>query len=291
MPTSTKIRCVFCVFIALLLATNMSRADEEATGREQRIKAIKAMEAGALPEAITQGRKKLDFHYRLFVPETASIEGPLPLVVFLHGKGRRGTDNIGPMELAWAFVKPSAQRVNPCFVLAGQVPPGGNWVATKEQRSKMSEEGVAFPVTDEMTALLKVVDQVIEERPIDPARVYVVGQSMGGYGTWDALYHKPDSWAAAVPVCGGGMPHAAATFKDVPIWAWHGDNDRTVPVSETREMIEALKAAGGSPRYTEIHGGGHGAWNHAFSDAELFKWLFNQKKSSDSSKTKDGDNK
>lgn len=103
---------------------------------------------------------------------------------------------------------------------------------------------------------------------------------MGGYGTWDALARRPDFFAAAIPICGGGDPSTVEKFKHVPIWCFHGDEDRAVNVERSREMIEALKAAGGSPKYTEYAGVGHDSWTRTFQNEETFAWLFDQRKTS-----------
>jgi predicted esterase len=111
---------------------------------------------------------------------------------------------------------------------------------------------------------------------IDPARIYVTGLSMGGYGTWDIIARKPNLFAAAVPVCGGGDPATAPKIARVAVWAFHGGNDGVVPTVRSRLMIDALKAAGAAPRYTEYPGVGHDSWNKAYADPELVEWLFAQ---------------
>ena len=214
--------------------------------------------------------------WRLFVPPAASKKTPLPLIVFLHGAGMRGTDNIGPMSLAWSFITPEAQAKNPCFVFAPQVREGHPWVT--QIFNKGSYDSDKIKPTDEMTEALAMVEKLVKDRPIDHQRIYVVGQSMGGYGTWDALIRRPDLWAAGVPICGAGDPAKAASIKSIPVWAWHGENDTMVPVSGSREMIEALKKAGADPKYTEVPHGGHGVWNQAFDDPKLHEWIFAQRK-------------
>lgn len=214
--------------------------------------------------------------WRLFVPPEAGPDKRLPLVVFLHGAGMRGTDNAGPMSLAWSFLSPEAQALNPCFVLAPQVRTGHRWVDHPFQAGHYDSS--AIPATPEMLTMLSVVERLLAERPIDPKRVYVVGQSMGGFGAWDAITRRPDLWAAAVPICGAGDPAKAAIIRNIPVWAWHGENDTMVPVEGSRAMVAAIEKAGGKPKYTEIPAGGHGVWNRAFADPELYRWLFEQYK-------------
>jgi predicted peptidase len=212
--------------------------------------------------------------WRLFVPVGADPAKPLPLVVFLHGAGMRGEDNVGPMSLAWSFITPAAQRAHPCFVLAPQVRLGHRWVGQDFNKGSYAADAVA--ISDEMRTALTLVEQTIAAHPIDARRVYVVGQSMGGYGAWDAMIRRPALWAAGVPICGAGDPSKAQSIAAIPIWAWHGEKDTAVPVSGTRDMIAALTATGATPQYTEIAKGGHGVWNQAFATAALYDWLFSQ---------------
>jgi predicted peptidase len=117
-----------------------------------------------------------------------------------------------------------------------------------------------------------------KEYSIDPQRIYLTGLSMGGYGTWDLLARKPDLFAAGVPVCGGGGESTAGKIAKIPILVFHGDLDNTVPVSRSRTLVEALKKAGGHPKYTEYAGVGHNSWDKAYADPKLMNWLFQQKK-------------
>jgi poly(3-hydroxybutyrate) depolymerase len=125
---------------------------------------------------------------------------------------------------------------------------------------------------------LEVLGQLRKEFSLDERRLYITGLSMGGYGTWDAIERHPALFAAAVPVCGGGDEALAARIKDIPIWCFHGGADNVVPVGRSRNMIEAIKAAGGKPKYTEYPGVGHNSWDKAYSEPELAGWLFAQRR-------------
>ena len=129
-----------------------------------------------------------------------------------------------------------------------------------------------------MRLALAAFDGVRKEFNVDPKRLYITGLSMGGYGTWDAIARHPTLFAAAVPVCGGGDESTAPLIKDLPIWCFHGGADKTVPPERSRNMIEALKQAGGHPRYTEYPGVGHNSWDKAYAEPELPTWLFAQKR-------------
>jgi predicted peptidase len=132
--------------------------------------------------------------------------------------------------------------------------------------------------TEAMSLTIKALDQVIATHDIDTTRIYVTGVSMGAMGAWDILRWAPGRFAAAVPLSGYANPNTASAIKNVPIWAFHGSNDTIVPVSGSRNMIAALRAAGGNPKYTEIAGGGHVIWNPIYNDPSntLYSWLFSQ---------------
>ena len=113
---------------------------------------------------------------------------------------------------------------------------------------------------------------------IDVKRIYVIGVSRGGYGSWHFICTQPGMFAAAVPVCGGEDPAHANKIVTVPVWAFHGREDRNVPVKLSRDMIEAIKQAGGSPRYTEFPDAGHDIWDMVNNTPGLLDWLFSQKR-------------
>jgi predicted peptidase len=116
------------------------------------------------------------------------------------------------------------------------------------------------------------------EYNIDPDRIYLVGLSMGGSGAWDFAVRNPTLFAAVVPICGAGNPERAAVLTRLPIWCFHGEKDPLVSVNHAREMIAAIKKAGGSPRYSEYPEVGHNSYVNAFADPELLKWLFAQRR-------------
>ena len=192
--------------------------------------------------------------YTLASPDEI-IEGDrYPLVLCLHGAG-------GGTEAPKALERRDGP---PCFVLAPSVPPKEfSW--TDRRRN-----GIPYA--------LELIDALIERLPIDRDRIYVTGQSMGGFGTFGAIAARPDFFAAAVPICGGWKPADAPGLKDVPIWVFHGDADTVIPVRYSREMVTALRDAGGEPRYTEYPGVGHNAWVRAYESDETWAWLFSQRR-------------
>ncbi len=186
-----------------------------------------------------------------------------PLLIWLHGAGQSGTDNESQTA---GSPKPlygkEAQEKHPCFVIMPQCPDRA--------------VGWKGPVAEN---LIRLVDDLCANLPVDRDRIYLTGSSMGGFGTWGIISQWPDKFAAAVPLCGGGDPAKAALIKHIPIWAFHGDMDQSVSVDNTRRMDAALKAAGGNMKYTELAGAGHLITDQVYKMPELDEWLFQQKRS------------
>jgi predicted peptidase len=226
------------------------------------------------PRAFQDGDYKLN--YRLLKPQTLDATKKYPLVIFLHGAGERGDDNAKQLVHGMNdFASDEIMARYPALVIAPQCPAGEAWGGISRLQKTATPPDQFAPA---LAATLKAVDALRKEFPIDDKRIYITGLSMGGYGTWDALAKRTELFAAAAPICGGGDTAAAGKMKDIPIWAFHGDQDKTVPPERSREMIEALKAAGGSPKYTEYPGVGHNSWAQTYSDPALYEWLFAQKK-------------
>jgi predicted peptidase len=124
----------------------------------------------------------------------------------------------------------------------------------------------------------ELLDKLTAELPVDKQRLYVTGLSMGGFGTWDAIARRPQYFAAAIPICGGGDTAQAPKLVSLPVWAFHGDKDPVVKPNRTRDMIETIRKAGGTPKMTMYPGVQHDSWNHAYADPAVLEWLFAQKK-------------
>ena len=125
---------------------------------------------------------------------------------------------------------------------------------------------------------VEIIQALCREFAIDQRRVYVMGQSMGGAGTWNIIAHWPQLFAAAVPCCGSPTVDNAALAAKLPLWNFHGGADGTVPVAVSRERIAAMRKAGGHPLYTEYSGVGHNVWEWAFTEPALVDWVFAQRR-------------
>lgn len=193
-----------------------------------------------------------------FLPRGYSATGARewPLMLFLHGAGERGSDlrklrRYGPPRLV------ESDPDFPFILIAPQCPTGSYW------RSG---------------ALLALLDDAASRYRVDPRHVVVTGVSMGGYGTWELAMAAPERFAAISPICGGGDARLARRLVHLPIWAFHGEEDDIVPLSETLEMIDAIRAAGGKPRVTIYPRVGHDSWMAAYATAELYDWLLAQRR-------------
>lgn len=194
----------------------------------------------------------------------------------MHGAGERGNNNeIQLTHIDVVFGSEDFRRDFPCFILLPQCAENNRWVEVDwDLPSHTIPQSMSVPLKLTMTVLLRT----IHKYNIDTNRIYVTGLSMGGYGTWDIIARFPEIFAAAVPICGGGDENTAEIIYDIPIWAFHGAKDRLVPVSRTQNMINAIKAQGGTPKYTEFPDLGHLSWNAAYATEGLWEWLFSQKK-------------
>jgi predicted peptidase len=252
--------------------------------------------------------------YRLMKPAGFDPSKRYPLVLSLHGAGGKGTDNLKSLKVWTEFLTNETLREkHPCFVLVPQMKKG--WKISGEQPIPDADILKQLdPVWDKFKGRLatqenvengalslsfELIEKLADEYKIDRNRIYVLGHSMGGFGSWTAIWSRPDFFAAAIP-CAGGLPpwYDYERFKDVPVWAFHSADDNVVSVEYTRAIFQALEKCGGNMKYTEFDGVGHGAQKPAFSykgdkqsgfstryasercdrTEDVWDWLFSQKR-------------
>jgi predicted peptidase len=215
------------------------------------------------------------FKYRLMKPAKVEAGKKYPLVLFLHGAGERGTDNLVSLKyLPTWLAEPENRQAFPCYVLVPQCPPDPKmWI---DKHWALREHSMSPQPTDEMKAVIAMLKEVMDKESVDSGRIYLTGLSMGGYGSWELAARHPELFAAVVPICGGGDEASASKLAGLPIWAWHGTDDQAVPVERSRRMIAAIKAAGGNPRYTELEHVNHNSWAPAYRSPDLLMWMFRQ---------------
>lgn len=220
--------------------------------------------------------KDISVKSRLLCPEVLQLNAKYPLIVFLHGAGERGFDNVKHLKsLPQQMAESASMKRFPCFLLAPQCPPQMNWSSEAEFMN--------FSDTKKQAILLDLVYRLILEisakHPVDTKRIYITGYSMGGYGTWRMISRYQNLFAAASPLCGGGDLRTVNRIVHIPLWVAHGDADQVVPVTESRKMIDALRMNGARPEYRELKGMKHDCWTITYKSANgMLTWLFQQKK-------------
>lgn len=203
--------------------------------------------------------------YRLYVPEARP---PLPLILFLHGRGEMGIDGLAQTTagLGPAIVR-DPRRV-PAIVVFPQASETYGWRGRN------------------LRVAMAALDDAVQAHDVDRDRVSVTGLSMGGFGAWAVAALHPERFTAVVPVCGGfdgtatslAIEQAAERLAAIPHWVFHGDADNVIPVQHSRRMVEALRAQGASVRYTEYAGVAHNSWDRAYADPELLPWMLAQRR-------------
>ena len=202
-----------------------------------------------------------DSKYVIFVPHGYAGEKEYPLILFLHGAGERGDDGEIQVKqgIGNAIKFKDGEKKFPFFVILPQCKKNGFWKG---------------PDADRAMAML---DSTMKEYKIDSKRLYLTGLSMGGSGTWGLAAAHPDKWAAIAPICFGGDPATAEKIKHIPCWCFCGDKDNPKLLDGCRNMVKALQAAGGTPRYSEFPFVGHNSWDSAYVTPELYSWLLSHK--------------
>jgi len=222
--------------------------------------------------------------YRILYPKNFDTAKQYPLVLFLHGAGERGSDNLKQLvHGAKLFAADSVMESYPAIVVFPQCPADSYWANIDERKQPDGSRTFDFPArskpTPALRAVMQLVDSLVKLRYVDRSRIYVGGLSMGGMGTFELLARRPKMFAAAFPICGGGNPSNAKRYaKRVKIWVFHGDADNVVPLYHSQRMVDAIKQAKGDVRFTVYPGVGHNSWDNAFAEPELLPWLFSKSK-------------
>jgi len=193
--------------------------------------------------------------YLLFLPQNygQQPDEKWPLILYLHGMGEWGDD----LELVKIHGIPKIVEQRPDFpfvALSPQCPAGTMWAVHYQ-------------------TLKALLDQVVTGYAVDEKRIYLTGNSMGGYGTWGMATAHPDLFAAIAPICRGGYPEFALALKDLPVWAFHGAEDAAVPLEVSQRMVDALRDCGGDVRFTVYPGVGHDSWTQTYDNPELYDWF------------------
>lgn len=236
------------------------------------------LDLGALAARSTAGAVAIDgrsYPYRLLEPPSELRSVPRPLVVFLHGAGERGDDNV--QQLRWLperFADEARMARWPCFVLAVQCPRDEKWVDAP-WHERQAAAMAAMP-TRALQAVQRALDEVLQRPGIDPACVHATGLSMGGFGAIELVARAPERFASLLAVCGGGDPQQLPRMVGLPIALWHGADDAVVPAARSRDLAAAMRTLGAPVVHRELPGVGHDAWRQAYADDGALPWLFAQ---------------
>ena len=256
----SRLRFPILLFLSVLVAASAVQAKKQETGFLDRTVAVNGT----------------SYKYQVFVPESWSPKQKWPIILFLHGAGERADDGLIQTQVGIGRAIREHRDRFPAIVVLPQCRKDQWWAQS--------------PMDDQAMAAL---DAATKEFRGDPDRTYLTGLSMGGYGTWYFAAKYQGRFAAIVAICGGVLmpdaarlqpaddvtPYTEAAKKiggKIPTWIFHGADDPTVPVTESRKMNDAMKALGGEVRYTEYPGVGHDSWVKAYDEADLFTWMFSK---------------
>ena len=207
-----------------------------------------------------------DYTFQIHLPPNAENTPNLPLIIFLHGIGQRGSGGFVPANGAGGGIAKHYLGQIPAIILLPQCRSGSYW---------------SDPVMEKM--VMKSLAQIVEEFNADEKRIYLTGVSMGGYGVWYFASEFPKKFAALVSICGGSSISKGDRFDALakkvgktPTWLFHGADDIVVPVTESRQIVAALEVNNGSVKYNEYENVGHNVWINALGEKDLMSWLLAQ---------------
>lgn len=219
--------------------------------------------------------------YRELLPQQIEQDKKYPLVLFLHGAGERGSNNSSQLQHgSMQFTNPVNREAYPSYVLFPQCPKDKYWApSTRPSKFDVNQFPLSDSISSPLSLVVELLEETIKQYPIDTNRIYVVGLSMGGMGTYDIVIRKPNKFAAAVAICGAVNPGRLREMDtDTQFRLYHGDADSVVPVEFSREAYKALKQTGKSVEYYELPGVNHGSWNPAFNQPDFITWLYSHNK-------------
>ena len=207
--------------------------------------------------------------YCLIPPENYDENKKYPVLLYLHGAGERGSDNQSHLKnMIDKMYKYNGRLMNEAIVICPQCPAGDWW--NINTRNKNAPTGA-------LGAAMNLLFSIQNTYSCDENRIYVMGLSMGGFATWTLLQEYPDLFAAGVPICGWGNPQKAPILAKIPIWIYHGTNDRTVSIESSEAMYDAITSCGGNKIiFTRLEGFDHNVWTWASNDYSMQRWLFEQ---------------
>ncbi|APG60247.1 prolyl oligopeptidase family serine peptidase [Christiangramia salexigens] len=228
-------------------------------------------------------------NYRILYPENFSKEKQYPVLLFLHGAGERGNDNEAQLTHGSnLFLEKETRESYPAIIVFPQAPKEDYWAKVEVKRDtvpfQFDFQNELAP-TRSLSMVMKLMDSLVAKDHVNNERVYVGGLSMGGMGTYEIIYKRPEMFAAAFAICGGGNPEIASDYpKGFPIWIFHGEKDDVVPPNLSKEMARSINHYGGNAKLSLYPKDNHNSWDSAFAEPFLLSWLFSQENNRSGSK-------
>lgn len=196
---------------------------------------------------------KAKYNYLIYIPDGYNPESTQkwPVIFYLHGRHASGKklQNINRYGLPYFLDK--GKKLD-FIVVSPQCPWGKNWASD-----------------DWFNPLL---EEISEKYNIDENRIYMIGISMGGFGTWELAYRMPEQFAAIVPMCGGAKTSMAEKLSKTPAWVFHGTADNVIPISRSESMVKAIEKLGAEVKFTRLKNQGHDI-SREFNNDQIYEWL------------------
>ena len=219
-------------------------------------------------------------NYRILKPLNYDPNKQYPVHLFLHGSGERGKDNSSQLTHGGSlFLKKENREKYNSWVIFPQCSKNDRWPSISSDLWDQVFENKIKKPNKSLGLVIRLMDEFIEEKDVDNQRIYLSGLSMGGMGAFEILYRRPDMFAAATPICGNGITQLAKLFANkVPVWIFHGSNDKVVSPKYSLEMARAIIESGGSPKMTLYANVDHNSWDNAFAEKDFLKWIHSKTK-------------
>ena len=219
-------------------------------------------------------------NYRILKPLNFNPNKQYPVHLFLHGSGERGSDNISQLiHGGKLFLERENREKYTSWVIFPQCLKNDRWPSISSDNWNETFNDELKKPNKSLGLVIELMDKFIEKKQVDKKRIYVSGLSMGGMGTYEILFRRPDMFAAATPICGNGVIELAKFYaKKVPVWIFHGSNDKVVSPKHSLNMAKAIIESGGSPKMTLYENVNHGSWNNAFAEKDFLKWIHSKSK-------------
>lgn len=254
-----KKRLLYILVVFILIPFTVAAQEHEAFEKEQFIKDNDTL------------------NYRILFPKDFSEEKEYPVVLFLHGAGERGNDNQSQlMHGSELFLK--NQEEFPAIVVFPQAPKDDYWAKVEVKRDTVPFQFDFMnkkPATRSLQLVMELMDEMTSKNYVNKEKIYVGGLSMGGMGTFELIYKRPEMFAAAFAICGGANPEIAKEYpQGFNIWLFHGKKDDVVLPEYSEAMARAINHYGGNAKLSLYPDDNHNSWDSAFAEPNLLPWLF-----------------